>query len=260
MKSRIYHLIYKYLNPIIPDNKVGRQLKWAVALYLVGTEFHQQNLSRNKDKLAEHFNPNRPLQSELTALLNLQNINITPRVLDVGSGPVSKVGKIFNGSPIKLVAIDPLAAQYSKILDNSSLKPPVQTQAGYGEKLSQQFKNNSFDLIHARNSIDHCKDPLLVIVECIKLLKPNAFLYLNHYLNEGKAARYYGLHQWNFQYKNSKFLISSEKNLRLDVGSYIAKTASIISITSTHERIIVVIQKINSDHTLTVDTKPTYEI
>jgi SAM-dependent methyltransferase len=222
---------------------MGRQFKWSTALFLVGTEFHQQNLRRNKDKLATHFDPNRPLQPELAELLCLSDNGTAPKVLDVGAGPVSKVGKVFKGGSIELVAVDPVATQYNRILDDIGLKPPVRTQVGYGEKLSSHFQLNSFDLIHARNSIDHCKDPLVVINECIKLLKPGAFLYLNHYLNEGKAANYYGLHQWNFSCTDGKFYISSEQQLRMSVEDHIGLNASIISIATTDERIIVVIQK-----------------
>jgi len=243
LKYKFYHLIFRYLNPLIADNRFGVYLKWKTALCLIGTEFHQQNLKNNQDKLQKHFNGDTPLQKDLVGLLDIIHLSTNPDVLDIGAGPISKVGKVYRGKSIKLVAIDPLARRYNIILKRLNLKPPVATIYGVGESLSSKFSKDTFDLIHARNCIDHSQNPIKVIDEAIKVLKPGRYFYLNHYLEEGKAANYYGLHQWNFYTKNDHFFISGRNGEKLDVTNYIRPFASVESIETSFERIIVIIRK-----------------
>lgn len=244
LKPKLYRFIYKYLNPILPNNFLGVGLKWRVALTLIGTEFHEVNLLKNKGKLAKHFSPTSALQIELCNLLDKSFIKGRPRILDVGAGPISKVGKIYDGNKVELVAIDPVAVRYAKILNNLNLKPIVSTQPGYGEKLTKQFLLNSFDLIHARNCIDHTKNPILVITEALAVLKPGGYFYLNHYINEGEAADYYGLHQWNFFEENNMFYVSNRKNkTKICIDSTLKSVAIVESLQIIKDRIIVIIKK-----------------
>jgi SAM-dependent methyltransferase len=233
-------------------NKLSIFIKWKLALALVGTEFHHQNLKNNhKKKLRQHFDVNRPLQSELVELLNVYYQNSTalinsPKVLDIGAGPISKVGKVYQSKAIELTPIDPIASKYNKLHRSLNLKPPVPTIYGQGETLTNQFNENQFDLIHARNCIDHCCNPARVILQAIRVLKPNGFFYLNHYKNEGVAAGYYGLHQWNFFENEKLFYLKGRDNEIINISLHIKKLAIIHSINTDHDRIIVVIQKLGS--------------
>jgi len=244
MRALLYRFIYKYLNPRLPQNQFWTGVKWRIALILVGTEFHEYNLDENRDKLLIHFTSTRELQIELSSLLDKLNLTETAKVLDVGAGPISKVGKIYRGAKIDLVAIDPVANQYSRILKSLNLIPVVETVSGYGEKLTKQFQLNFFDLIHARNCIDHSKNPILVIMEALRVLKPGGYFYLNHYLNEGQVAAYYGLHQWNFFEKNNLFYISNQDhNIKICVDDEIRPLAIIEKIQRDHKRLIVIFKK-----------------
>ena len=237
-----YRMIYRVINLLLPSSTLSQYLKWKLALVLVGTEFHRDNLVRNRHKLAQHFDANTPLQPELAALLPKHN-NGDVKVLDIGAGPISKIGKILNGKPIALTPIDPIAVKYQALLDELNLVAPVPTQTGCGERLKQLFGVNQFDLIHARNSIDHCREPLEVIRQALAVLKPQCYFYLNHYRNEGKAANYYGLHQWNFDVEDGNFVISDAFGKTVNVDHTFNDLAYISSIETTAERIVVVIKK-----------------
>ncbi|MCF4009995.1 class I SAM-dependent methyltransferase [Rheinheimera sp. UJ63] len=237
-----YRFIYRFIKPLLPYSAFSQYLKWKLALMLIGTEFHQDNLQNNREKLARHFDANAPLQPELAALLPAKSMHCL-KVLDIGAGPMSKVGKRHNGSNIELVAIDPIADKYQALLKQLALTPPVATLPGFGERLREQFSDNSFDLIHARNCIDHCRDPLLVIQQAISVLKPQCYFYLNHYRNEGIAANYYGLHQWNFDAINGNFVITGAFGNTTNVNQAIASQAKVTSIETSAERLVVVIQK-----------------
>lgn len=242
LRHAAYRLIHRFLNPLLPDSRLSTHFRWKSALRLVGTEFHGENLRKNRAKLERLFDPEMPLQPELAWLLP-KDPNVTYKVLDVGAGPISKVGKIVDGRSIDLIPIDPLADDYQQLLTKNNLQPPVPTQKGYGERLAEQFPENSFDLIHARNSIDHCLDPVAVILDCVRVLKPGCYFYLNHYRNEGTAADYYGLHQWNFDLLDGQFGVSDRFGKVTSISSALDGMARVTSVEIQGDRIIVIIQK-----------------
>lgn len=242
LRHTAYRFIHRFLNPLLPDSQVSTYFRWKAALALVGTDFHRDNLRRNQAKLAKLFDPCMPLQPELSQLLPADS-GRPHRVLDVGAGPISKVGKLVDGQSIDLVPIDPLADEYQKLLAELDLKPPFTTRRGYGERLTEYFPEHSFDLIHARNSIDHCLDPVAVIGACVRVLKPGCCFYLNHYRNEGVAANYYGLHQWNFDDCIGDFVVSSRFGKQFSISATLEGAASIRSVVADGDRIIVVIRK-----------------
>lgn len=86
-----------------------------------------------------------PLQSHLAAFLKTDN----PKLIDVGSGPVTTLGKTLNGKKLDITAVDSLADRYNELLDKYGLRPPVRTRAAESEKLTELFEPNTFDLAHA---------------------------------------------------------------------------------------------------------------
>lgn len=245
MRHAAYQWIHRFLNPVLPDSRLSTYFRWKSALRLVGTEFHGENLRKNRAKLEPLFDPKMPLQPELSRLLP-KDSNAPYKVLDVGAGPISKVGKIVDGGSIDLIPVDPLADDYQQLLEKNDLQSPVLTRKGYGERLAEQFPENTFDLIHARNSVDHCLDPVVVILDCVRVLKPGCHFYLNHYRNEGIAAGYYGLHQWNFDELDGQFVVSDRFGKVISISSALEGMAFMTSVESQGDRIIVVIQKTGS--------------
>jgi SAM-dependent methyltransferase len=149
------------------------------------------------DEYRERTDPDLPFQEELRELLS-HHTGTTVRILDVGAGPLTRLGKVWPGKSLEIVATDPLAGQYDTILQEIGLIPLVRTIAVQGEKLAQSFPPKSFDLAYASNSLDHAKDPVDVIRQMCALLKPQGRAYLWHFVNCGIGERYVGLHQWNF--------------------------------------------------------------
>jgi len=119
------------------------------------------------------------------------------QILDVGAGPLTSVGKRWR-RPIHITAIDPLADIYNQVLDELGVVPLVRTQRAEAEKLSTLFPANTFDITHARNSLDHSHDPIVAIREMIKVTKDTGNVILSHSINEAVKQNYHGLHQWNF--------------------------------------------------------------
>ena len=131
-------------------------------------------------------------------------------VLDVGSGPVTGVGKKAPGLDVHVMAVDPLADDYNRILDRLGLVPPVRTSPGDAENLLEAVGDRRFDIVICSNALDHCYDPMRALAQMIAVTKPGGDILLYHVENEGQAENYEGFHSWNFTAEDGRFLIWTE--------------------------------------------------
>lgn len=161
-------------------------------------------------KSGARFDPSTPLQHWAQELLAAPP-GATVRLLDVGAGPVTQLGKVWPGRTVLITATDPLANEYNDLLDQARIIPPVRTRLGHGETLSQQFHPNTFDFVCAINALDHSYDPLLVIQGMVDVAKPGSWVKLIHFVNEAEAAGYTGLHQWNFALEDGEFIVWNQR-------------------------------------------------
>lgn len=154
------------------------------------------------------LDPDSQLQPELVELLaNCTGRN--PRVLDVGCGPLISLGKKLGDRSIDIVAIDPLADDYAAVFEGSPYKPIVPPRKICGEDIPSHFEENSFDLCHARNSLDHAYDPVSIIRHMVWCVKPGCSVFLDHLVNEAENNRYKGFHQWNFYLHEGDFMVAN---------------------------------------------------
>ena len=161
-------------------------------------------------ELQKRLNPDLELQDDLKALIDAPPQSVV-RILDVGAGPLTTLGKRWEGRQLQIVAVDPLAEKYDALLDSLSICPPVKTVFGRGESLLQRFKENEFDLAYASNSLDHSEDPIDTIRQMLAVVKDLHFVYLWHFANAGLAANYEGLHQWNFDIEGDDFVLKGAR-------------------------------------------------
>ena len=98
--------------------------------------------------------PNRKDYSRLRADTPLQEhvVELLPKdreivqILDVAHGPLTHLGKTCPGKTVRITAVDPLAAEYDRMLQKYGIEPLVRTQKGDGERLTDHFATNTFDL------------------------------------------------------------------------------------------------------------------
>lgn len=148
------------------------------------------------------------LQEHITAVLPL-TLGQTVQILDVGAGPLTYLGKQWPGHAVQITAIDPLAEAYDKLLRKYGLTPPVRTQKGVGECLVEQFGEDRFDLVHARNCIDHGYDPCRAIEQMVAVTKPGGLVYMHHAVDEAKAQNFQGFHRWNLFSKEGDLYVGN---------------------------------------------------
>lgn len=136
-------------------------------------------------------------------------------ILDVGAGPASSLGSSLPGRELELVAVDPLADEYNRLLDECGIEPPVRVLRCRGEEIAERFGSARFDFVHARNSVDHSANPVSVIRQMLSLARPGGFVILRHWRNEGLKADYEELHQWNMDVENGDLVIWNARHRHL---------------------------------------------
>ena len=128
----------------------------------------------------------------------------TINILDVGSGPLGKIGTIHPDYTINICLADPLADEYNKLLVDLGMPDRACIIRASGEALLDVFLENSFDIVYSANALDHAYDPLLCIKNMLKVCKPGGWILIISLESEGERRHYAGLHQWNFTLVNDK--------------------------------------------------------
>lgn len=179
------------------------------------------------DDYKRRLDPNLPLNPSYAALLD-QFPNDPVRVLDVGAGPMTILGRKHPRKQMIITATDALAPQYDTLLEKYRVTPPVRTVYAPAEKLSEHFPANSFEFVHAQNSIDHCASPFEAVRQMLFVAKVGAHVRLNHAENEAENENYTGFHQWNFTVINGDFIVRG----KAETINVTAKLRDIAKVTS----------------------------
>jgi SAM-dependent methyltransferase len=166
------------------------------------------------------LDPHSPFRSDLCPYLD-EVPGDKVRILDVGAGPMTILGKTHPTKQLEIIATDPLAPHYDRFLARHQIVPPVRTIAAAAEELTKRFPRNSFDMATAHNCLDHSYDPLKAIREMIAVIKPSRRAWLAHNENEADKQQWGGLHQWNFTVVDGDFVIrnrSTSINVTRELG------------------------------------------
>jgi SAM-dependent methyltransferase len=177
------------------------------------------------------LDPAAPLQAHVARYLP----GHAARLLDVGAGPLTSLGKVVPGVTIDVVAVDALGDVYGQLVDEAGVTPPVRTRQCHSEQLTQLF-GAEFDVVHARNCIDHGYDPVGAIREMALVTKPGGVVLLQHYPNE---ANFDGLHQWDMGVADGRLIVSRPKvpwgTERHDVAVELRELVALESTTDEHD-------------------------
>jgi SAM-dependent methyltransferase len=157
-------------------------------------------------EFAQRLNPLAPLQVEMQNLIGAP-VGAQVNILDVGAGAMTWLGKTWPGRVVSITAIDPLAREFDRLFAKHGIVPPVRTIYGQAEEIVKDFGPDRFDLVMCRNAMDHSSDPLAGIRTCLAVVKPGCNVLLHHFINEAVNQKYEGLHQWNFESRDGRFVI-----------------------------------------------------
>ena len=192
---------------------------------------------------AMRFDPRAPVQDYLARVIDRLG-QASVEILDVGAGPVTRIGKIHPSSRIAITATDPLAREYQALLAEFGLTPPVRTELAEAEHLRAALGSRQFDIVHAVNSLDHAADPVAGIDEMLALARPGGFVVLLHEENEGAHELYHALHKWDFACERGRFVIAGPGpgGPRQDMTERLAGRAE-VECSSRSGEVLVVIRK-----------------
>lgn len=160
------------------------------------------------EEYRDRTDPELPLQPHVAKWLT-GNAARAPRVLDVGAGPMTILGKRYLGQSLNLTAVDALAEKYDQLPFPAGL-PLVRSQQCVSEALTSRFGDGEFDLAYARNTLDHGYDPIVAFQQMLNVVKPGGFVVTEHAANEAISANWEGFHQWNFSVVERDLLVASK--------------------------------------------------
>jgi SAM-dependent methyltransferase len=145
---------------------------------------------------AARLDPDAPLQDVIARHLD-RTVKVN-RILDVGSGPLTSINRKCDSCEVSITAVDPLADFYNELLARHGITPPVPAVEGWGERLTERFGENQFEIAYARNAVDHSYDPIKCIDEMVKVTKKNGYVIVEMNERAGSIEEWRGLHQWDF--------------------------------------------------------------
>jgi len=202
---------------------LGRRLWWRSrtssevdfwAGWLVGAPGTEQWASDREARL----DPDTTIRDPLVRAELERNPAEEVSILDVGAGPVTRLGYRYPGKKLTIVPVDPLADEYDRLLRDAKLDPPIRTVRVAGEALAEHFGSRRFDIAYATNSLDHSADPFTIISNMAAVVRVGGVVLLRHKRNEGDSARYGGLHQWNFDVVDDGLVIWNNA-IQVNVGA-----------------------------------------
>jgi len=160
------------------------------------------------DDVRRRLDPDSPLQDDVRQHIDVAD-GARVRILDVGSGPLTTLGKTWPGHEVEIVGVDPLADQYVQLLRERGLRPLTALVAGDAETLPTTFGEQRFDLVYSCNALDHCYDPITAVRRALELLTPGGKVVLRHMVREADHRDCQGLHQWNFWESAGDLMVES---------------------------------------------------
>jgi SAM-dependent methyltransferase len=188
-------------------------------------EFLRQGGLSWPEELRRRVDPDSPFQPMLASLIQSPP-GSRVRVLDVGAGPLTNLGKVLDSYDLEITAVDPLAKTYNALLAKHNVVVPVQTIPCDAETLVSRFGENCFDLVYARNCLDHGYDPACGFRQMLAVVKKGCWVHTAHAVNEGVNGGYNGLHQWNFDLQEGRFIIWNPE-VRIDMSGELHSSAEI---------------------------------
>ncbi len=114
-------------------------------------------------------------------------------IAELGAGPVNTIGNEWPGVEVKIVASDVLWPEYAAYWGDKTPLVPIE----YQDMEHLTYPDNTVDIVHCRNAVDHTPNPLAAIEEMKRVCKPGGWVYMAH--APGQKTRYGGMHSVDYE-------------------------------------------------------------
>ena len=135
----------------------------------------------------EKFNKPMPLVSHLAALIGNKK---TVKIADLGSGAYSTIGSYLNGVEVDIYHSD--NQDFSAFCKKYDFVPRIPIEYQDMEQLT--YPDESFDIVHCANALDHTRDAAIAVEEMIRVCKPGGWVYIDSHLDQLDTGH---KHYWN---------------------------------------------------------------
>ena len=181
---------------------------------------------RWRDDLASRLDPDRPLVDCVErAAKELHQSGIPKiRILEVGSGPLSKLG-CRSSVPVLATHSDPLAFEYFAAMRAVGVGPMHGIAKVTAERLVERFGDSTFHIVYCHNALDHCQNPLLALCNMLAVTRPHGYVILDHYDRVTRGNGYDGLHQWDLIADGDTTLLVRDDH-QVDLGFWFSTVAT----------------------------------
>lgn len=188
---KIYKNYYTHIHDETTNNGILSRLDYALyrRINLLLSKVSGMSIERNKTK---H--------------LFLQDNNLKGSLLDVGCGNGHWLNYMRNlGWQVQGTDFDPVAAEQAR--NNYGLNVQI------GELADIAYPDHSFDAITLKHVIEHHPDPVNLLAECLRILKPNGKLVVITPNTQSWGHKYYGSY-WRGLEPPRHLHLFSPKNLK----------------------------------------------
>ena len=138
------------------------------------------------------FNRRFPLDDYFVPLIGDKK---SVKIADIGAGMWSTTGNFLEGVEVEIFPSDELALSYMNGLDTQGIIPlfPIE----YQDMEHLTYPDETFDIVHCVNALDHVESPWNAIKEMYRVCKKGGYIYLRHHFNTARHQKERGLHHWN---------------------------------------------------------------
>jgi hypothetical protein len=148
----------------------------------------------------------------------------TPTMLDIRTGPWSYWDCIYPHDLVKVVAFDPLVDGVGGLEGQDPIDKAIPPRRPRCEELLQQFSSAGFDLVFARDWVDRSDDPPRVILEMIRVVKPDCYVLMEH---RSDAPKHGSLRPWIFSVNSAGELIIRSHMSETNLSRKLANTCEV---------------------------------
>ncbi|MCX7928832.1 MAG: class I SAM-dependent methyltransferase [Patescibacteria group bacterium] len=159
---------------------------------------------KNRNDIPEHYKRrikqllyeyNRPFPGPYYFARLLRGKNKV-KIADLGSGPVCTLGNIWGNVEISIIASDLRAEAYLKLIQPFGVK--LITPLEYQDMENLTYEDESFDVVHCVNALDHTPNAKAALCEMQRICKVGGYIYLRHAHNQKTAHKGRG-HFWDIK-------------------------------------------------------------
>jgi hypothetical protein len=150
-----------------------------------------------------------PLPERIAELLSEGSEILT--ILDMRPGPWTFSDCAYPRAMVRVVAFDPLAGGPNVAQTKDWITPPVGAQRLYGEEQLKRLASNAFDLVFARDWVEHSYDAEQAIIEMVRIVRPRCYVLMEHHPSGAEGVDDASDHRWDFSTNEAgDFIVRSQ--------------------------------------------------